>query len=66
MEEKVKVDIERCKGCHYCVDSCKQNAISVPGESNSKGYNFVVVDQEVCVSCGNCYRVCPDCAIEIY
>ena len=64
--EKIKVEKERCKGCHYCVESCKQGAISVSGESNSKGYNFVVVDQDACVSCGNCYRVCPDCVFEIY
>jgi 2-oxoglutarate ferredoxin oxidoreductase subunit delta len=66
MDDVIKVDKERCKGCLYCVESCKRNAISVSGESNAKGYNFVVVDQSACVSCGNCYRVCPDCVFVIY
>jgi 2-oxoglutarate ferredoxin oxidoreductase subunit delta len=66
MEETITVNKERCKGCLYCIENCKQNAISVSGKSNSKGYNYVVVDQKVCIACGNCYRICPDCVFEIF
>jgi len=62
---KINVDIERCKGCYYCVENCPVDAISASGRSNTKSYVFITVDQEKCVACGNCYKVCPDCVFEI-
>ena len=32
---------------------------------NAKGYNTIIVDEEKCVVCGMCYRVCPDYVFEI-
>ena len=49
--EKVYTNPVRCKGCGYCI--------------NAKGYNTIVVDEEKCVVCGMCYRVCPDYVFEI-
>ncbi len=63
--QKLKLNVERCKGCGYCVDACKQRALSQPGKLNKKGYSIVVADEEKCIQCGMCYRMCPDCVIEI-
>jgi 2-oxoglutarate ferredoxin oxidoreductase subunit delta len=63
--EKIKTDVTRCKGCGYCVAECPKEAISFGEHMNAKGYVTVVVDQELCIQCGSCYRVCPDYVFEI-
>lgn len=65
MEVKTKANLERCKGCYYCVASCPKKAISISTLKNAKGYNYVVVDQDLCIACGNCFEVCPDFVYEI-
>lgn len=62
---KVKLDIDRCKGCYLCIANCKIGAISKADKPNKKGVIPVKVDQEKCVQCGNCYTMCPDLVFEI-
>lgn len=62
---KVKLNIARCKGCGYCVDECHKQAISFTGRISEKGYDTIQVDDEKCIACGSCYRVCPDSVFEI-
>lgn len=63
--EKVYTNTVRCKGCVYCINACPKDAISVSEHVNEKGYNTIEVDEEKCVCCGSCYRVCPDYVFEI-
>lgn len=63
--EKVKYDVSRCKGCHYCYANCPTGAISKSGMTNEKGYEPVVFDQSKCIACAMCYTVCPDYAIQV-
>jgi pyruvate formate lyase activating enzyme len=43
---------EGCIGCHICVDTCSESALSAgPGE--------IVIDREKCRGCGQCARECP-------
>lgn len=63
--EKVKLDVERCKGCYLCIANCKIGAISLSDYTNRKGVVTVKVDQEKCVQCGCCYTMCPDLVFEI-
>lgn len=62
---KVKLNIDRCKGCGYCVAECPRKAISFTGQISAKGYDTVKVDDKLCIACGSCYRVCPDGVFEI-
>ena len=63
---KIKVNTERCKGCYLCVANCPNKAISISGNVNAKGYEYIQVDEEKCVACGCCYQMCPDYVFEIY
>lgn len=63
--EKVKLSVERCKGCYLCIENCKKDAISLSDYTNGKGVVTVRVDQEACVQCGSCYAMCPDLVFEI-
>jgi ferredoxin len=63
--EKIKLEVERCKGCYLCVDACKFNAISLSDYTNKKGFITVKVDQELCKQCGACYAMCPDLVFEV-
>ncbi len=63
--EKVKLSVERCKGCYLCIENCKKGAISLSDYTNGKGVVTVQVDQEACVQCGSCYAMCPDLVFEI-
>ena len=56
---------ERCKGCLYCSIACPMEAISMSQDTNSKGYNTMVIDKGKCTACGGCYTVCPDYVFEI-
>ena len=62
---KLKVDISRCKGCHMCVHACPVKAISVVEKISKSGYQVIEVDEEKCVQCGSCYKMCPDYVFEI-
>ena len=63
--EKIKLNTKRCKGCYLCVSVCPVKALSPSGELGEQGYETVKVDEEKSITCGSCYRMCPDYAIEI-
>jgi phytoene dehydrogenase-like protein/NAD-dependent dihydropyrimidine dehydrogenase PreA subunit len=48
----MKVNVENCTGCGYCLLSCPQDAISSDG--------WARVDEERCNDCNICYFVCPN------
>jgi len=45
-----------CAQCdnYPCVESCPVNALSVDARTGA-----VIVDQEICISCGKCINACP-------
>ena len=62
----IKLDLERCKECHYCIKFCPVDAISIDeGNYNKKGFEVVKVDEDKCIYCGTCYTVCPDVVFTI-
>ena len=49
--------INDCSGCMACVDSCPHSAISQI--TNKEGHYFYKIDDEKCVNCHRCEKVCP-------
>lgn len=47
---------ENCCGCAACLNICPQKAIKMT--ANSDGYVMPEIDQNLCVECGACKRVC--------
>ena len=61
---EVYIDIERCKGCGFCVEFCPTHTLAQSHEINSKGYHPPkIADIDACTGCGLCGMYCPDFAI---
>jgi|TARA_B100001971_G_C18201562_1_gene544940 2-oxoglutarate ferredoxin oxidoreductase subunit delta len=62
----IKIDIEKCKGCEFCIDACPIDDIKMSKKMNKKGFHYAeMIDKEKCTGCGMCFQMCPDLAIEI-
>ena len=46
-----------CTGCTACKSTCPADAINV--ERDAWGYYRACVDQDKCINCGKCIKVCP-------
>ncbi|MBI4286168.1 MAG: 4Fe-4S dicluster domain-containing protein [Chloroflexi bacterium] len=65
-KNEIKLIIERCKGCRFCVEFCPQHILYQSDEVNSKGYRIVdVADISKCDQCNTCSMVCPEFAINV-
>ena len=47
-----------CTGCYACVSACKHDCIKM--EEDELGANHPSVDENKCVNCGACRKVCPN------
>ena len=60
----VKIIIERCKGCSFCVEYCPRDVLQISRKFNKKGYHYPEVMAEgLCVDCNLCEDICPEFAI---
>lgn len=64
----VKFDENLCKGCELCVGACPKKIIHMATDrTNAKGFHpATVTEQDKCISCAFCARMCPDCVITVY
>lgn len=63
----ISIDVERCKGCKFCILTCPKGCIELSEEFNSSGYfPAEVIDVEKCIGCAMCAVVCPEIAIEVF
>ena len=46
-----------CMGCHGCYNICPKSCITM--ESDNEGFWYPKVDEDKCIECGLCERVCP-------
>ncbi|KJJ84849.1 4Fe-4S ferredoxin [Candidatus Omnitrophus magneticus] len=63
---KLVINIENCKGCLLCLEVCPAKVFQLSEHVNKKGVKYIeAVSPEKCVTCGRCFAICPDTAIEI-
>jgi len=62
----IEVEIEKCKGCVLCIDTCPTNVIAMSKEFNGKGYHYMELIDSDCIGCANCAVICPDGVITVY
>lgn len=55
---KTVCEKDKCVGCMACIDICGKKAIQI--EDTWNAYN-AVIDEQRCVNCGQCQRVCQNC-----
>lgn len=48
---------QQCCGCTACEGVCGKKAITL--QSDAEGFMYPIVDEEKCVDCGMCLKVCP-------
>ena len=48
---------DECTGCMACINACNHSAIKLI--KNEIGFDYPVIQSDICISCGLCYRVCP-------
>jgi len=60
----VRIIIERCKGCSYCIDYCPKDVLVMSEKFNKKGYHYPdIIKYGLCVNCGLCSNICPEFAV---
>ena len=57
MSHPILADLKHCTGCVACVDSCGKQALSMYVASD--GHIYVSCNEDKCVLCHQCERVCP-------
>ena len=56
----VIVDVEECKGCGLCVESCPPECLELAPELSKYGVHPAHYTGEGCSGCGACYYCCPE------
>jgi NAD-dependent dihydropyrimidine dehydrogenase PreA subunit len=67
-EGRVEVQLDRCKGCGLCVDTCPTHSLELGKGLNILGYHPVEFKKDTgCNGCGVCFFACPEpAALAVY
>ncbi|OGP60124.1 MAG: hypothetical protein A2162_00245 [Deltaproteobacteria bacterium RBG_13_52_11b] len=52
---------ERCNGCLACVQNCPASALDYVDDGSKRK---LLHNMTLCARCGNCWRICPQKAVE--
>jgi ferredoxin hydrogenase large subunit len=52
---------DQCNGCLACVENCPSRALKALDDDNSR---TILHNMSRCARCANCWRICPQDAIE--
>lgn len=52
----IDMDKAKCTGCGACVSNCPKKALSL--QYNEEGFYHPSVNEELCINCGACEKVC--------
>ncbi|MGE5840121.1 MAG: 4Fe-4S dicluster domain-containing protein, partial [Deltaproteobacteria bacterium] len=52
---------EQCNGCLACVQNCPASALDYVDDGNKRK---LLHNMSLCARCGNCWRICPQRAVE--
>ncbi|HTQ87445.1 MAG TPA: 4Fe-4S dicluster domain-containing protein [Candidatus Solibacter sp.] len=64
---KVVINIEECKGCGLCVESCPPKCLFLAPELSAYGVHPARYIGRDCTGCGICFYCCPEPgAIAVY
>ena len=64
---RVIINVEECKGCGLCVDSCPPKCLELIPELSSYGVHPARYTGHDCTGCGICFYCCPEPgAITVY
>lgn len=59
-EPAAEVHLDHCNGCEQCADDCPYDAITVQARTDGAKFEHeVVVNSDLCASCGICVGSCP-------
>ena len=47
--------LNQCAGCMACVDICPKSCITIKDDIE---YMNAVIDDEICIKCNQCHKVC--------
>ncbi|MDY9922415.1 4Fe-4S binding protein [Methanobacterium sp.] len=61
-ENVPNINTKLCRQCGACVDACRMGAIHLVSSGTEEAHS--VIDEDKCVRCGYCSRVCPTEAIK--
>lgn len=63
----VVINLEECKGCGLCVDSCPPKCLNLEPRLNAYGVHPAHYTGLGCTGCGICFYCCPEPgAITVY
>jgi len=64
---KVFINVDECKGCGLCVESCPPRCLVLGTELSAYGVRPAAYTGKECTACGICFYCCPEPgAITVY
>ena len=56
----LRVNVDECKGCGLCSESCPPKVIALSVRLNHYGYRTATYAGKGCTGCASCFLACPE------